>query len=201
MLKKYKEAVIIILTVTAIIVGYFAVFIFMLINPRDNFTASPGIKYGEFDIRLTYELDGEIITIEDVVVCKYGGIVLIDVLGMRRKWNMSLKSGNAEIVLLDLRGKDVRDDFGYTVRHLFFDIGNGAYYMGDPIWQSVPDIYDYVEYRYYKNGSTGKPLNEYPANIFTAEEAYEKLGIRLISWECERITENNFKPPIVLDQQ
>ena len=52
-----------------VISGAFLTLTYFAPNPL-----KPEITYGEFPFTLTYELDGEIKTIEDVVVCEYDGI-------------------------------------------------------------------------------------------------------------------------------
>ena len=147
----------------------------------------PEIKHGEFPFKLTYELDGEIKTIEDTVVCEFDGFEVLGEAGKYRKWKTYLKSGNEKIVLLDLREKNEVNEFGYTALELFFSYGNGEYYMGDSQRVSKPQISDYVEYSYITAEKT------VGGSAYKADEAHEKYKIRLISWECAPPIENKFE--------
>jgi len=147
----------------------------------------PRIKHGEFSIRLTYELDGKIKVIDDVLVCEFDGYEVFGEAGKYRKWRSYLKSGNEEIVLKNLRGKGIKDELGNTVIELFFSYGDAGYYMGDSQGYSPPATYDFVEYKYItEEGIEGK-------SAFNTNEALKKYGIRLISFEASSPVKNTFK--------
>ena len=80
----------------------------------------PEITYGEFPFTLTYELDGEIKTIEDTIICEFDGFEAIGESGKYRKWKTYLKSGNERLTLLDLRPLGEVNQFGQTILELFF---------------------------------------------------------------------------------
>ncbi len=148
----------------------------------------PEITYGEFPFKLTYELNGEIKTIEDIVICEFDGFEVIGEAGKYRKWKTSLKSGNERVTLLDLRPLKEVNEFGQRMLEMFFSYGSGEYYMGDEQRYSLkPEIRDYIEYE-YKNadGTTG-------GSSYKADVAYEKYKIRLISWDTAPPIQNNFK--------
>lgn len=164
----------------------------------------PDISYGEFPFQLTYELDGEIITIEDVAICEFDGYGQRSEAGQSRKWKTHLKSETGEsvsgnergeetdfiwITLLDLRNDGIYDDFGHEVLELYFFGGNGHYYMDDELGGHDRKAQDFtwVDYMYKTvDGTIGH-------SAFKAEEAYEKFSIRLINWECAPPIENSFK--------
>lgn len=155
---------------------------FLLLVPK------PEITYGEFPFKLTYEINGEIKTIEDTVICEFDGFEVIGEAGKYRKWKTSLKSGNERVTLLDLRPLEDVNEFGQIMLEMFFSYGSGEYYMGDEQRYSLnPEIRDYIEYE-YKNadGTTGE--SSYKADI-----AYEKYKIRLIGWEAASPIQNSFK--------
>ena len=58
--------------------------------------------------------------------------------------------------------------------------------MGDPNYKSFPKIKNVVEYKYLKEDGN------YGVSTFDSEEAYERFGIRLISWECASPISNKF---------
>ena len=147
----------------------------------------PEIPYGEFPFRLTYELNGEIKVIEDTIICEFDGFKVEGESGKYRKWKTRLKSGRERITLLDVRQLGEMDDFNRTILELFFSYGNGEYYMGDEYRRSEAKISTYVEYMYQNiDGTTG-------GSAFSAEEAYEKYKIKLISWEPALPIQNSFK--------
>ena len=61
----------------------------------------PEITYAEFPFCLTYELNGEVIVIEDTIICEFDGYVVEGENGKYRAWSSRLKSGNERITLLD----------------------------------------------------------------------------------------------------
>ena len=149
-------------------------------------TPKPEITYGEFPITLTYEYNGELKTIEDTVICEFDGFGFNEAHGKFRKWETYLKSGNVDLVILDLRGSDAKDKYGNKILCFFFSFGNAEYYMGDTWRKSYPQIRDYVEYKYEReDGTTG-------GSAYTADEALNKFGIKLISFENAQPIENKF---------
>lgn len=166
-------------------------FIFFAAFGGLNFLISvprPEITYGEFPVKLTYELNGEIKTIEDTVICEFDGFEVIGEAGKYRKWKTSLKSGNERLTLLDLRSLDEVNEFGQTMLELYFYYGNAEYYMGDTgDRQRAAQGLDRVSYHYQnKDGTTG-------GSGYKADVAYEKYKIRLISWEAAPPIQNSFK--------
>ena len=152
------------------------------------YVPKPEITYGEFPIKLTYELDGEIIVIEDIVVCEFDGFINRGTAGKARKWNTKLKSGE-ELILLDLRDLNQENELGQTMVELYFYYGTGAYYMGDtdnPFAREAQS-FDWIDYKYKtKDGKIGY-------SGYKAEEAFEKYKIRVISWECAPPIKNEFR--------
>ena len=59
--------IIFILLVVLFFIAAFGGFNFLLSVPE------PQIKYGEFPCKLTYEINGEIKTIEDTIICEFDG--------------------------------------------------------------------------------------------------------------------------------
>lgn len=164
----------------------------------------PTICYGEFPFTLTYELNGEVKTIEDIAVCEFDGYYELTGAGQDRKWKTYLKSekddSNSEegsqhitsideIPLLDLRNDEIVDDTGHKILQFYFYGGNGHYYMGDESGRRArkPQSFKEVYYAYqYENG-------EIRHGGVNADEALEKYHIRLISWESAPPINNSFK--------
>ena len=182
-----------ILYVVIMFIAAFGGFNFLLNVPE------PEIKYGEFPCALTYEVDGEIKTIEDIIVCEFDGFKVVGEAGKYRKWKISTSKntsiqGDGEedtllITLLDLSKENKYDEFGHKILELYFYGGNGHHYMSDFLGDHNRDEqdFDYVSYRYETaEGSIGH-------SSISADEAYEKYKIRLISWKASSPIKNEFK--------
>ena len=62
----------------------------------------PQIKEGEFPFEIVYEIDGEIITVNDIYVCEFDGYDWNEGRGKHRKWKGYIKSsGSEELILLE----------------------------------------------------------------------------------------------------
>ena len=156
-----------------VITGAFAIFM-----PEPT---APEVTYGEFPFTITYEVDNEIITYNDVVICEYDGIESWGTAGKRRKWSRKLKSGNEYITLL--RSKTSEGTF-----EIYEAIpGLPEYYMGDFQKSRAEYEHNMKDYRYL-----GYKQNDIKYSI-TKEEAWEKYRIKIISIECSEPIENNFK--------
>ena len=95
---------------------------FLLLNPP-----KPGITYGEFPFRLTYELNGEIKVIEDTIIAEFDGFSTPTSAGIYRVWKTRLKSGNERLTLLDLRPLNEINEFGQMMLEIYFYYRNGEY--------------------------------------------------------------------------
>lgn len=150
---------------------------------------APKIQYGEFPFTLTYELDGEVKVIEDTVICEFDGFVNRGSAGKARRWKTTLKSGDEQLTLLDLRPLEEINEFGQTMLELYFYYGTAAYYMGDesnPFARNAQD-FNWVEYKYKTVGGT------IGGSGYKADEAWEKYKIKLISWEPSEPIQNSFR--------
>ncbi len=180
---------------------WFALWFGLAIMPNPP---KPVIKYGEFPYQLTYELDGEIITIEDVAICEFDGYKPRTEAGQGRKWKIYSKSeaGTSSlyneqgektdalwITLADLRDRNILDDSGNEVLELYFYGGNGHYYMDDELGSYDRNAQALTEIDYMYKTVDGKIRH----SSFKAEKAYEMFKIRLISWEAAEPIQNSFK--------
>ena len=52
----------------------------------------PEITYGEFGFKLAYELDSELRTIEDTVICEFDGFNIDEARGKTRRWKECFKN-------------------------------------------------------------------------------------------------------------
>jgi hypothetical protein len=155
----------------------------------------PDITYGEFPFKLTYKLNGETKIIEDVIVCEYDGIESRGEAGKYRKWTITIKgnsewmpNSDGELILLDTSNKEISNSQGDKVLEIHFFVGDAGYYMGDEdaLYVAEAQQLNRVYYLYaIKDGSIRY-------GTFSADEAYEKVGIKLISWEGSDRIENTF---------
>ncbi len=119
-----KKSLLILLIVIAAII---AIYIFVISGAFSIFMSEPEkpvITYGEFPFVITYEVNGEIRKVEDVVVCEYDGINNLGTAGKYRSWKSKLKSGKDRVTLL--RGEEENKVYEITV-----STGLPEYYMGD----------------------------------------------------------------------
>ena len=157
----------------------------------------PTTEYAEFPCSVTYELYGETKTAKDVIVCEYAGSSYSVGGEQHRKWKEYLKSGKEDLVLEDVSDKNMIDNYGNKILYVCFDYGNGAYHMGDketsPEAPQDMDIIYYISERDAKFWERGYYKGKkYLWDWYYEEEALEKLGIKLISFECAPPIENEF---------
>ena len=136
----------------------------------------PQVKEGEFPFEIVYEIDGEIITVNDVYVCEFDGFDWNEGVGKHRKWKGYIKSsGTEELILLE------DEDLKFAV-----SVGSAEYYMSDPTCQSsenTPSIY-YIkpnEFGGITSGSSG------------IEPLLEQYKLKLISWKFSDPIQNSFE--------
>ena len=167
-----------------VISGAFLTLTYFAPNPP-----SPEITYGEFPFSLTYEIDGEIKTVEDILICEFDGFEMSNSGSKYRKWNSSFRSGIEEIILLDLSDKNEINEFGHTMLNLYFYWGTPEYYMGDTKHYKCRSAQDFewVDFQYRTvDGIVG-------GSGYKANEAYEKYKIKLIDWKIAEPIENKFE--------
>lgn len=159
----------------------------------------PSVDMAEFHFELKYELNNETIIISDKAICKFDGYNEKTEAGQSRKWeistseSISIKDDGEKdsllVKLIDLSEENEYDEFGHKILELYFYGGNGYHYMSDFLGDHNRDEqeFNYVSYRYKTTeGNIGH-------SSITADEAYEKYKIRLISWNASPPIENNFK--------
>ena len=136
----------------------------------------PQIKEGEFPFEIVYEIDGKIITVNDVYVCEFDGFVWNKGIGKHRRWKGYLKrSGTEELVLLE------DGDLKFAV-----SVGSPEYYMSDPdcaYSDNTPTIY-YIKSNEF-GGTTSGTLD--------IEPLLEQYKLKLISWEFSEPIQNLFE--------
>lgn len=134
----------------------------------------PVVKYAEFPFELTYEVNGNEITIDDIFVCKYDGLGCDEGNGFFRKWKGYIKgTGEERIVIYEVGGTTI-----------FTSVANPAYLMGDKKYETPYEPRIYMEFEGSGNGKT---------TGLASEDLCEQYGIRITSWTCPEPIENEFK--------
>ena len=162
--------------------------------------AKPKIADSEFPFILTYEIDGNTTTIEDVAIVEFDGYGEKTSAGQSRKWTVYTKGNSSsnskeeknnslDIVILDVTANNEYDKFGNKILELYFYGGNGHYFMSDKLGWLDRDAQEIDCVNYMCETVNG----ELRYKSMDAEEAFEKFKIRLISWECAPPIENEFR--------
>ena len=139
----------------------------------------PAVTYGEFPFTIVYEIDGEIKTIEDAYICKYGVSNNTSSMGKFRIWKMHLASNRKESSSILWHEGNIT---------LTCHIGTAAYYMGE--------IGEHYNSESYRTPHFTERIKEEGGGItyhsISAEEVWEKYKIRIISYESSDRIENSF---------
>lgn len=157
------------------LISLFLSFIFMLAYWGSG--TKPEIKEGEFDFVLTYEVDGEIGTIEGTYVCKFEKVeYFID--GVDREWTGYIK-GHERDTAYALKTTDE------GIIKVELDL-SPEYFMSDPFYKSninadepKPEPYLYI--------TEVESELEYKFNY------YEGDDVKIISYEYDPPIENTYK--------
>ncbi len=136
----------------------------------------PAIKYAEFPFEVVYEIDDEIVTVNDIYVCEYDGIGMNEGVGKYRKWKGYIKSsGKEELILLE--DGDLK---------LACSVGYPEYYMGDP---SKLNPEEYTPYMYYIKSNSFGGIS---SGVMDIEPILEQYRLKLISWKLSKPIQNSF---------
>ena len=140
MLADVKRPLIAIVLV-AVVVFFFYIFVYpwfiiwlvLVILPNPP---KPAIRYGEFPFRLTYELNGETKTIEDVAICEFDGYGERSEAGQDRKWKTHLKSGLDDLLYEKERGPETDTAWITLLDSLLLNVK-------DIMWEGLMLVYLY----------------------------------------------------------
>ena len=145
-----------------------------LVNLVTPHPPRPEITYGEFPFRVEYEINGELIVVEDTIICEFDGFnVSWGGDGKTRKWKASFASGRKTLF------KQSADLLVDDANHIYFSMGNALYYMGDGTGGNP----------YCQAYKARKISSGYSTRTISPDELYNTYNIRVISYE--------FSPPIV----
>ena len=148
----------------------------------------PKIKYSEFDYKVEYSINGVDHTKNGVIKCKYEGVKSLGTAGKYREWSLVTSDNVDRIVLWEVSDRDFYTSDGDKITEFYLDIGTGGYYMNDETSLNYHGVLGgYVSYKYvhpkYNIEVQGRTKND---------EALEKYGIYIDSWEIDPPIENKF---------
>ena len=137
----------------------------------------PEVKEGEFDVSITYEVNGEVKTLDLVYICEFDGVDLTIDGARYRAWRGHFDGYEEGAVIEVLETED-----GGKIALCFLIYPE--YFMGEPDY--VLDFYPHVltNYIYYEDG------NE--MIIDDQELIAEEYGVKVIGCEYSEPIENNF---------
>lgn len=185
-LKKAKPITVIILVAVIILSPIIVIFLLNLFAWSSVFIGTwlftpnppkPEITYGEFPFEIIYEIDGEVITINDVYVCQYDGIGANEGSGKYREWKGYIKSSGEEELILFEDGN----------LKLACSLGDPKYYMSDPSMPTqeyTPKIFYIISPNEFGGTSSG---------TMDIEPILEQYKIKLISWKLSEPIKNSFE--------
>ena len=142
-----------------------------------NTLSAPEVKEGEFDVSVTYELNGETKTLDLVYLCEYDGVKRTLEWTSYRAWNGRFEGyGDGEVI-------DVctaEDGSRIVLSFLIY----AEYFMGEPDY--VSDFYPTVKTeRIYL--VDGEEMIDYDQELIA-----EEYGVKIISINYDKPIENTF---------
>lgn len=153
----------------------------------------PKIKYGEFPFKLKYELNGKIYDINDTVICDFDDFDISGGFGKSRNWKERLKSGSDRFTIISnenvysvLEPGRVNKSSG-----IYFDYGDGQYYMGDPNADSA--IHSSPHFCYVETYEKSPKKTHVYATPLTKEQLQKYFGIKIIEWTFSKPIKNTFE--------
>ena len=148
----------------------------------------PEITRGEFEFRLEYEIDGEIVIIEDTMIAEFAGINHFSVNGKYRRWNLSLASDRRREHLLLLELEDGR--------RIYYNLAAPGYLMGETVGTRHPNVFDPFNAVFIVERGVN-PSRGSRRSVGGPDGLYNQFGIRLISWEHDPPIENRFGDTVI----
>ncbi len=169
--------------------------------------AMPQITYAEFPFALTYEVNGEVFTVEDVYICEYDGLGANSGSGKYREWNGYIKGTGEDGIVL----KQVEESGDVSAEYTIY-VGSAEFYMGDwdtdsmdtetsyaflsdPILEEAGYDLRAIDPLTITCSSTTELENGSQLHSFRPvyEEELEELGIRILKWEYSEPIINSFE--------
>ena len=137
----------------------------------------PEITYAEFPFEITYEIDGESVTVKDTYICEFDGFGRNEGEGKHREWKGYIQSTGEEKVVLLQDGN----------LSLAIAVGYPEYYMSDPTESDV----EYEPYVYYIIDPND--IGGVSSGVIGIEPILEQYKIKLIGWKLSEPIQNSFE--------
>ena len=155
---------------------WLAMYTYMFFQPNPP---KPEITYGEFPFELVYEIDGEIVTVNDVYVCEFDGFSMnTGRMEKYRTWKGYVKSTEQNNVVL-LHDGDLK---------IVCYVGNPEYYMSDPEYKGDhPYKLNILKQICYSFGTSTSGVPE------EIDKLMQQYKIRIVSWQFSEPIENSYK--------
>lgn len=174
-MKKSFYITLFVITIIVILGFYF------FVKTGNNFSFSfnsklpqPEITYAEFPFEVVYEIDGEIVTIQDIYVCEYKGTFYGWDRGFYREWDGYIKGTKREnLFLLEDNGTEV-----------YITVGYPEYYMNDNALA--------IRGPYTPNVIAKKTIMQNRTLYTSADEEMKYYKIKIIDWTLSSPIENTF---------
>lgn len=152
----------------------------------------PEIKYGEFEFRLIYSIEGNLKEVSDVIVCKFEGFEVRSIGDSKKRvWSENIKNENL-YELFHFRDEE-REESNPTYSAICIEniddfkvilhLPEAEWFLGEPNYKGVPEmpriqVYD-TKTKYY--------LDPTQSNLFLEEHNF-----RVVDWSCDNPVENVF---------
>lgn len=153
----------------------------------------PTIESGEFPFNLEYKLNEEIYEVKDIVICDFAGFDNSSGFGKFRTWNEYLKSGTDRITILHYENVHsvLKPQRVNTKIEVYFDYGDGMYYMGDSNAKSAVHAKPHICYVETYNESP--KVTRIEATPLTKKQLQEYFNIEIIELSFSKPINNTFK--------
>lgn len=158
--------------------------------------SKPQITREKFPFKLTYELNGEKIVIEDTMICEYVGNEWDGVGDEKsRIWCMKLKSGGDTIDLWEgyNKGKKQKIIWGVSPEYYMGDVNDAEEHRKPNKDECLyPGMTEEDFYNHYIELQTMDLKDDVPEEEIIDKKKLLKYGIKILSWECKKPIENTF---------
>ena len=199
MSKELKLAILMIIMIGLFLFSIVTFFppVWSLLSPR---APRPEIRHGEFAFRLEYEIDGELIVVEDVIIVEHAGTRWDAGIGNHNVWSSRLASGKYRI---ELYRSDTEAVF---IRIL--GVLSGSYLLGSDTNRNnprelpeistlnvndKPTMTTWQQERMLRFFSGEYEEEDFRGWQISDEELLSEYGIRLISFEYDPPIVNRFR--------
>lgn len=159
----------------------------------------PEITYGEFDFQFVYEIDGNVKTIEDTIICEFDGFNIDEGRGKTRRWKESFENEqNNELYAWRVEQIDNPDyneykggrkpDYNQIVLEnidhykVLLSVADAEYFLGEPENKRTSPIEPSIQV-----------YDKETCYYIESKEFLKEHDFNVISWKCDEPIENTFK--------